>query len=54
MNGRSAYLAFESDINFGDTTHGHSRRGVESTEFLDKSFGNGRVGFEIFELVWVL
>ncbi len=54
MNGKSAYLASESDINFGYTTHGHSRRGVETTEFLDQSFGNGRVGFEIFELVWVL
>lgn len=54
IDASNAHLASEGNVNFSNTTGGHSGRGVEPAEFLDKGLREGWVGLEVLELVGVL
>lgn len=53
-NESRTHLASESDVDLGNATSSHSGGSVESAEFLDENFGEGRIGFKVIELVWML
>jgi hypothetical protein len=54
VNGLYAYFAPKSDVDLGDATGGHRRRGVKPAKLLNKRFRKRLVGFEVTELIGVL
>ena len=54
MNGLCTYFAPNDDVDLGDATCGHRRRGVKPAKLFNKRFRKRLVGFEVTELIGVL